>query len=251
LPPGEYVALGDGVPDGIPDGVLLPPVGDAPRWTPLDRAAAIALSAAYVGDSRAACAIAAAYGRPALWTGPGEDVPRFAVARGGSDPAAAVARVRTHMPDPAVVEGALNELDAAFDALVAFLLAGSDGDRVDRALRVRLREESTAAAEREAELRAWAESLEGQLVDEGPRFAALWRRLHEGDRHYNWHKTRADRAETEMQILWREHERSLVMRMKRSIRSTKVGDAAARALGAGPVQPPPGVPAEDHDTPTA
>ena len=226
--------------------------GTPPRWTPLERAAAIAMSAAYVGDSRAACAIAAAYGRPALWTGRGEDVPRFAVARGGAEPAAAASRVRTHMPDPAVVEGALDELDAAFDALASFLTGADDEDRIDRALRVRLREESRAAAEREAELRAWAESLEGQLVDEGPRFAALWRRLHEGDRHYNWHKTRADRAEAEMQILWREHERSLAMRVKRSIRSTKVGDAAARALGAGQLQPPPAAgPAEEPDTPTA
>ena len=163
---------------------------------------------------------------------------------------AAAARVRTYVPDPTVVEGALEELDAAFDALASFLTRADD-DRIDRALRVRFREESRAAAEREAELRAWAESLEGQLVDEGPRFAALWRRLHEGDRHYNWHKTRADRAEAEMQILWREHERSLAMRAKRSIRSTKVGDAAARAFGAGPLQPPPARPAEESDTPTA
>ena len=237
LPHGDYVALDETAPEGIPNGVRLPPVGDAPRWTPLERAAALALSAAYVGGSRAACAIAAAYGRPALWTGPAEEVPRFAVARGGSRPVAAIAR--THAPDPAHVAEALAELDAALDTLVAFLISSPTGDRVERALRVRLREESMAAAARETELRDWAERLEGQLVDEGPRFAALWRRLHEGDRHYNWHKTRADRAEAELQILWREHESSLSMRTKRALRSTKLGDAAARALGAGPVQPPP------------
>jgi hypothetical protein len=237
LPSGDYVALGDGAPAGIPNGVRLPPVGDAPRWTPLDRAAAIAMSAAYVGDSRAACAIAAAYGRPALWTGPNEEVPRFAVARGGSVATAAMARTRA--PDPSIVERALAELDAAFDELVAFLTAAPTDDRVERTLRVRLREESRAAAEREDDLRRWAEELEGQVVDEGPRFAALWRRLHEGDRHYNWHKTRADTAEEQLQILWREHESSLSMRAKRKLRSTKLGDAAARALGAGALQPPP------------
>jgi hypothetical protein len=212
-------------------------VSDAPPWTPLDRAAAIAMSAAYVGDSRAACAIAAAYGRPALWTGPNEEVPRFAVARGGSGATAAMARTRA--PDPSIVERALAELDSAFDELVALLTAEPTDDRVDRALRVRLREEARAAAEREDDLRRWAEELEGQLVDEGPRFAALWRRLHEGDRHYNWHKTRADTAEEQLQILWREHESSLSMRAKRKLRSTKLGDAAARALGAGALQPPP------------
>jgi hypothetical protein len=237
VPSGDYVALDDSAPAGIPNSVRLPPVGEAPRWTPLERAAAIAMSAAYVGGSRAACAIAAAFGRPALWTGPPEEVPRFAVARGGSDPVAAVARTRA--PDPVIVTEALADLDHALDALVVFLTGAPTEDRVERALRVRLREESRAAAEREADLRVWAERLEGQLVDEGPRFAALWRRLHEGDRHYNWHKTRADRAEAELQILWHEHERSLSMRTKRKIRSTKLGDAAARALGAGPVQPPP------------
>ena len=246
VPSGDYVALGDGAPAGIPNGVRLPPVGDAPRWTPLDRAAAIAMSAAYVGDSRAACAIAAAYGRPALWTGPNEEVPRFAVARGGSVATAAMARTRA--PDQSIVERALAELDGAFDELVAFLTAEPTDDRVERTLRVRLREEARAAAEREDDLRRWSEELEGQLVDEGPRFAALWRRLHEGDRHYNWHKTRADTAEEQLQILWREHESSLSMRAKRKLRSTKLGDAAARALGAGPLQPPPDeTSAEDAD----
>jgi hypothetical protein len=237
LPRDDYIALDATAPDDIANGVRLPPVGDAPRWTPLERAAAIAMSAAYVGGSRAACAIAGAYGRPALWTGPNEEVPRFAVARGGATVAAAMAR--THAPDPEIVRRALAELDAALDALAAFVTGTATDDRVDRALRVRLREESRAAAAREADLRAWAERIEGQLVDEGPRFAALWRRLHEGDRHYNWHKTRADRAEAELQILWREHESSLSMRAKRTLRSTRIGDAAARALGAGPLQPPP------------
>jgi hypothetical protein len=246
LPRDDYVALDGSAPQGIPNGIRLPAVGDAPRWTPLERAAAIAMASAYVGDSRAACAIAAAYGRPAVWTGPGEDVPRFAVARGGADPAATVARA--HAPEPGLVAGALTELDAAFDELVRFLVGDLAADRVERTLRARLREESRAAAAREADLRAWAEQLEGQLVDEGPRFAALWRRLHEGDRHYNWHKTRADRAEAELQILWREHESSLSMRAKRRIRATKIGDAAARALGASPVQPPPDTsPAEEPD----
>jgi len=201
------------------------------------RAAAIAMSAAYVGDSRAACAIAAAYGRPALWIGPNEEVPRFAVARGGSVATAAMARTRA--PDPTIVERALAELDAALDELVAFLALDPSSDRVERVLRVRLREESRAAAEREAELRRWAQELEGYLINEAPRLAALWHGLHEGDRHYYWHKTRADRAVAELEALWRARERSASMRAKRKIRSTRVGDAVARALGAGELQPPP------------
>ena len=64
----------------------------------MDRIAAIAGSAAYIGDSPTACAIAAAYGRPAVWTGAPEEAPSFAVAVGcfgrhrrGGDP-------RTHTP---------------------------------------------------------------------------------------------------------------------------------------------------------
>ena len=66
LPPDDYLALEEGVPD-VAQGARL---GSTAPWTVMDRVAAIAGSAAYIGDSPTACAIAAAYGRPAVWTGP-------------------------------------------------------------------------------------------------------------------------------------------------------------------------------------
>ena len=80
----------------------------------------------------------------------------------------------------------------------------------------------------------YIEQLNIEIVAKGPRFTALWRKIHEADRHYHWHKLRADRADEEIEKLWRLHEGRLSIRVKRKVRSTKVGDAAARALGAGP-----------------
>ena len=239
LPPGDYVALDAGAPE-VPHGVRLPAVGPAPRWTALEHAAAIAGASVYVGASPTGCAIAAAYGRPAVWTGAPEDVPTFAVALGEhADAAGAVTRARAHPPDPAAVAAQVAELDAAFDALVR-ALEQEPGDRAERALRIRLREEERAAAEREQELLAYNEQLNTEIVAKGPRFTALWRKIHEADRHYHWHKLRADRADEEIEKLWRLHEDRLSIRMKRSVRSTKIGDVAARALGAGPLAPRPG-----------
>ena len=130
------------------------------------------------------------------------------------------------------------EFDAACDALVE-ALAPADDDRAARALRARLREEERAAHDREQDLLTYNERLNTEIVAKGPRFTALWRKIHEADRHYHWHKLRADRADEEIEKLWRLHEDRLSIRMKRKVRSTKVGDAAARALGAGPVVPPP------------
>ncbi len=238
LPPGDYVALDEGAPE-TPGGARLPAVGAAPRWTVLERVAAIAEAAAYVGSSPTACAIAAAYGRPAVWLAAPDDAPSFAVSLGGSrDLAAAIVRARMHPPPLATVEGLRAEFDAACDALVE-ALAPADDDRAARALRARLREEEQAAHDREQDLLTYNEQLNTEIVAKGPRFTALWRKIHEADRHYHWHKLRADRADEEIEKLWRLHEDRLSIRMKRKVRSTKVGDAAARALGAGPVVPPP------------
>jgi hypothetical protein len=249
LPPDDYLALGEGAED-VAQGARL---GSAAPWTVMDRIAAIAGSAAYIGDSPTACAIAAAYGRPAVWTGPPEEAPSFAVAIGAAvDLAAAATRARTHPPDPARIAAQVAELDAALDALVA-VLAGTDDARAERALRIRLREQERAAAEREQDLLAYNEHLSTEIVAKGPRFTALWRKIHEADRHYHWHKLRADRADEEIEKLWRLHEDRLSIRMKRKVRSTKVGDAAARALGAGPLAPAPGseLGPEGPDAPSA
>ena len=234
LPAGDYVALDVGAPES-PDGARLSPSGSA-----LEYAAAIAGASAYVGGSAAGCAIAAAYGRPAVWTGAPEDLPTPAIALGHeAGVAAAIDRARAHPPAAAAVASRLAELDAVFDALAESLQA-QPTDRGERTLRIQMREQQRAADTREHELLAYNEHLNAEIVAKGPRFTALWRKIHEADRHYHWHKLRADRADEEIEKLWRLHEDRLSIRVKRKVRATRAGDAAARALGAGPLVPPPG-----------
>jgi len=237
LPSGDYVAVDD---DVQADGARLPAVGPPPRWTALERAAAIAQAAVYVGASPTGCAVASAYGRPSVWTGPTEHTPAFAIGVGGGSIGAAIDRARARQPGEAAIAEQLAELDAALDELAKLLDASVPADgRSERVLRARLREEERAAAQREQELADYNASLNNELVSVGPRYTALWRKIHAGDRHYNWHRIRADRAEADVDKLWGMHERRVTTRVKRAIRSTKVGDAAARALGAGPLVPPP------------
>jgi hypothetical protein len=241
LPPGDYVALDDDVAVDVPDGARLPAVGAPPRWSPLARAAAIAQAAVYVGGSPTACAMASAYGRPSVWTGPTEHTPAFAIAVGdGGSIGGAIDRARAQRPGESAIAEQLAELDAALDELAKLLDASVPADgRTERVLRIRLREEERVAARREQELADYNAALNNEIVSVGPRYTALWRKIHAGDRHYNWHRIRADRAESDVDKLWNLHEHRVTTRMKRAIRSTKVGDAAARALGAGPVVPPP------------
>src|SRR5262245_2106866 len=237
LPPGDYVALDD---DVEAEGTRLPAVGPPPRWTALERAAAIAQASVYVGASPTGCAVASAYGRPSVWTGPTDRTPAFAVSPGGGSLGAAIERARSHQPDEGAIAEQLAELDAALDELAKLLDASvpSEG-RTERVLRVRLREEERIAAQRVQELADYNASLNNEIVSVGPRYTALWRKIHAGDRHYNWHRIRADRAEADVDKLWGMHEHRVTTRVKRAVRSTKLGDAAARALGAGPLVPPP------------
>ena len=243
LPKGEFLGVDGGV--DAPNAAALPQVGV--NATAVERAAAIQVSGAYVGDSETACALAAAYGRPAFWTGSPADLPPTAVLVGDSIEDA-IEQAHGHP-----VHADIEALDAAFEHLVKLLeTAEPEGDRADRALRIRLRDEERAAAEREQVLTEYTAALSNEIVSVGPRYTALWRKIHTGDRHYNWHRLRADRAEADVDKLWALHERSLSMRLKRAIRSTKVGDAAARALGAGPLVPPPQMGgSEGPDAPTA
>src|SRR3954470_11102475 len=241
LPAGDYVAVDDDVAvEGLADAARLPAVGAPPRWTPLEHAAAIAQAAVYVGASPTGSAVASAYGRPSVWTGPTDHPPPFAIGVGGGSVAAAIGRARAHQPGEAAIAEQLAELDAALDELAKLLDASTPADgRTERVLRVRLRDEERAAARRKQELADYNASLNNEIVSVGPRYTALWRKIHAGDRHYNWHRIRADRAESDVDTLWNLHERRVTTRMKRAIRSTKAGDAAARALGAGPLVPPP------------
>jgi hypothetical protein len=237
LPPGDYVAIDDGV---EAEGARLPAVGPRPGSTALERAAAIAQAAVYVGASATWCAVASSYGRPAVWTGPIEQTPAFAIAAGGGSLTRAIERARLHQPAEDAIAEQLAELDDALNELSKLLDASVPADgRTERVLRVRLREEERAAAQRERELAEYNASLNNEIVSVGPRYTALWRKIHAGDRHYNWHRIRADRAEADVDKLLNMHERRVTTRVKRAVRSTKAGDAAARALGAGPLVPPP------------
>jgi hypothetical protein len=236
LPDGDFVALDEAA--DRPDAFQLSRVGTA-----LERAAAIMVSSQYVGASLTSCALAAAYGRPAVWTGDPDEAPTFAIQVEGGTGASA------ERPD----DSGLASLDAALDQLAKVLETAEPPDgRAARALRVRLREEERSAAEREKALNAYTAMLSNELVSVGTRHVALWRKIHAGDRHYNWHRMRADRADAEVERFWKLHERRPTTRLKRAIRSTKLGDAAARALGAGPLVPPPRTGgSEGPDAPTA
>ena len=208
LPPGDFVAL-DGASD-VSDAFELSKV-DAP----LQRAAAIMVSSQYVGASLTGCALAAAYGRPAVWTGEPDEAPAFAAQLEGG----------TGASTERVADSGLASLDAALDQLAKLLETAEPEDgRAARALRVRMREEERAAAEREQVLTAYTAQLSNELVSVGPRYTALWRKIHAGDRHYNWHRLRGDRAEADVERLWNMHERRPTTRLKRAIRSTKLGE---------------------------
>ena len=230
--------------------------------------AAVAWSAGVVGRSRSLHVTAAAYDRPAVLLDL-DDAPRFAdlVWRMG----APERRVRS--PDAivdayeAVLErGSIAEpvrrvvaaLDDGLDALAA--LASDVQVRVDeppvvpsstvadereryaiatRSLAVRMAATQRAFAEREHDLRAYADAVNRELVERDIRFTKLWRRVHEADRHYHYHKHRADEAEiriahleTEVEFLRGEKVRPWLRRRVRIflwwLRPTKAGQLLSR-----------------------
>ena len=70
-------------------------------------------------------------------------------------------------------------------------------ERYARAARVlgrRMAEQQAAFVQRERDLEEWLREQATQIVEKDIRFTKLWRKLHEADRHYNWHKRRADQA---------------------------------------------------------
>jgi hypothetical protein len=237
----------------VPGAVPLPSGNDD---AVLRAAAAIAAASVVVSASEAACAIAAAYGRPVVWVGAAERAPAFAIAmHDGEDLASAVERARGVPPDPDDVAAQTAEIDRALDAVAELLRDAQPAEgSAQRALRIRLREEEAAAAARERDLVAYNDELNAEIVAKGPRFTALWRKIHTGDRHYHWHKLRADRADAEIAALREEAawlrrllERTVSYKVKRAVRSTKVGAAAARKLGRGPGEAPPPTPVSPVD----
>src|SRR4029077_16541903 len=114
-----------------------------------------------------------AYARPSVWSGPTEHTPAFAIGVGGGPLGAAIERARSRQPVEAAIAEQLAELDAALDELAKLLDASVPADgRIERVLRVRLREEERVAAQRERELVDYNASLNNELVSVGPRYTA-------------------------------------------------------------------------------
>jgi polysaccharide pyruvyl transferase WcaK-like protein len=185
--------------------------------------AAIAWSAGFVGSSLRGNVTAAAYDRPAVLLNlPGG---RKLTGAGGvlglpervvGDPAEiadAFDRVWSRGSIAARVEDLRGAIDRHFDR-IAQLAVGVDGHdgsapvmpgstvddereryaRAARALRRRTAAQQAAFVERQRDLEEWLLEQATQIVDKDIRFTKLWRKLHEADRHYNWHKRRADQA---------------------------------------------------------
>jgi hypothetical protein len=200
-----------------------------------DVAAAIAWAAGIIGRSRSLHVLAAAYDRPAVLLDLG-DAPRFAdlAARLGT-PERRVTSVDAlrRAYDEAVARGsvaaqvdeAIASLDEALDRLASLasyvelraevppVAPGStladERERyaiATRALAARMAAAQAAFAERERDLRGYADAVNRELVERDIRFTKLWRRVHEGDRHYHYHEHRANEAELRIDHLEREIE---------------------------------------------
>jgi hypothetical protein len=200
-----------------------------------DVVAAVAWAAGVVGRSRSLHVTAAAYDRPAVLVDL-EDAPRFAdlASRLGA-PERRVTSIHevADAYEGAIARGSLAEpvaravgaIDDALDAIAALAATvdvGADDPPVlpsstladereryaiaTRALATRMAEAQRAFAERERDLHAYADAVNRELVERDIRFTKLWRRVHEGDRHYHYHKHRADEAELRIAHLEQEVE---------------------------------------------
>jgi polysaccharide pyruvyl transferase WcaK-like protein len=189
-----------------------------------DLAASIAWSAGFVGSSLHGNIVAAAYDRPGLML----NLPGRAKREGAGrllgmpervvvDPAeipAVFGRIQARGTIAARVDDLCARLDEHFGRLAELassvevrldappVLPGSTlADERERyalavhALGARMAEQQAAFADRERDLAEWIKGQAAQIVEKDIRFTKLWRRLHDADRHYAWHKGRADDAE--------------------------------------------------------
>lgn len=212
-------AFADALEARLPRAVRLPASAGAD-----DVIAAIAWSAGAVASSRVVSVLAAAYGRPIVTLNldrrPG---PEAVAARAGavervahdpSDIVAAYERTRDRGSISQVVEGLVAELDDHLDRVAALatsievhpgeppVIAGStlpdERERyavATRSLAARMAAMQSAFAERERDLVGYLDAQAREIVEKDVRFTKLWRKIHEGDRHYHWHYRRADEAE--------------------------------------------------------
>jgi polysaccharide pyruvyl transferase WcaK-like protein len=200
-----------------------------------DVVAAVAWSAGVVGRSRSLHVVAASYDRPAVLVDL-DDAPGLAdlTARVGTPErrVTSIGSIRQAYDAvvqrgsiAALVESVAASVDGALDRVAS--LATDVEVRVDappvvqassladereryaiatRSLAVRMAAAQAAFAERERDLRMYADAVNRELVERDIRFTKLWRRVHEGDRHYHFHKHRADDAELRIAHLEKEIE---------------------------------------------
>ena len=258
------VAFADALAERLPSARRLPADAGVD-----DVVAAVAWAAGVVGRSRSLHVVAAAYDRPAVLLDL-KDAPRFddLAARIGTPERRVTTIAAIHGAYHAAVQrGSVTELvervaasvDDALDRIAS--LATDVEVRVDappvvpassvadereryaiatRSLAARMAATQAAFAERERDLRAYADAVNRELVERDIRFTKLWRRVHEGDRHYHYHKHRADEAELriahlekEIEFLRGEKVRPWLRRRTRMflwwLRPTKVGQVLVRA----------------------
>jgi hypothetical protein len=258
------VAFADALAARLPSARRLPPDAGID-----DVVAAVAWSAGVVGRSRSLHVVAAAYDRPAVVVDL-DDAPGLAdlAARVGTSERRVTSIASIHQAYDAVVErgsiAALVEpvaasVDDALDRVASVVTdvevrvdappvveASSLADERERyaiatrSLAVRMAATQAVFAERERDLRTYADAVNRELVERDIRFTKLWRRVHEGDRHYHFHKHRADEAELriahlekEIEFLRGEKVRPWFRRRTRMflwwLRPTKVGQALVKA----------------------
>ena len=226
---GEFA---DAIAERLPDALRLP----AEAGTE-DLVAAIAWSTGFVGSSLHGNIVAAAYDRPSLMLNlagqaklQGAGRVLGAPERVVGDPAEladAFERVWAQGSIAARVDDLRRRVDEHFDRLgglatsievdggrPAPVVEGSTLDdereryaRATRALAARMAAQQAVFADRELDLRSWLDAATRESTEKDIRFTRLWRRLHEGDRHYAWHKDRADEAEsllarTQEEVAW-------------------------------------------------
>lgn len=212
-------AFADAIAERLPDALRLPAGAGVE-----DLVAAIAWSTGFVGSSLHGNIVAAAYDRPGLMLNlagqaklEGAGRVLGAPERVLSDPdelAGAFGRVWERGSIAARIDDLRRRVDEHFDRLGelatsievdggrgAPVMEGSTLDdereryaRATRALAARMVAQQAAFADREHDLRAWLEAAMREITEKDIRFTRLWRRLHEGDRHYAYQKKRADEA---------------------------------------------------------
>jgi hypothetical protein len=238
--------LADGLEALLPKALRLPPTAGMREVI-----AAIAWSAGFVGSSLHGNVIAAAFDRPGLvldtasqskLTGFVEmlEAPERSVSA-PADLAVAFERVLAGGSVADTVGRLRAAVDVHFDRIAALaterdvarraaqgplrkpLGSSEERTRYERAaaaLGARMAAQQASFADRERDLEGWIEAQAREIAEKDVRFTRMWRKIHEGDRHYHYHKGRADRADEQIAALEAENQRLRAILKRRQERWT-------------------------------